>query len=241
MAKPSRRPTLGVGNEANWQLNVINVADGQVRPLVSARRESHRTGSLDAGRQLPDRAGRGSYVRPRPTAKHRLSQGRTASLYQRSLGLHARIWMLLMMARPWPPFSAPAPPISGLRRQRIHLRPARLTSGEPAYNAVAPGPSGKVLATSSERRCVVDECGRQPGGGAGPARHNVSSISSCGDRYVMYDSYRDGKIELWRVDADGSNGQKLADEHGRFRLFARWQVGLLRQQGQDLPHAGRRW
>ena len=29
-------PTLGVGNEANWQLNVINVADGRVRPLVSA-------------------------------------------------------------------------------------------------------------------------------------------------------------------------------------------------------------
>ena len=74
-----------------------------------------------------------------------------------------------------------------------------------------------------------------------PQAHNLNSISSCGDRYVLFDSYRNGKIELWRVDADGSNGKKLADNSGRFPLFARWKVGLLRQQGQDLSHAGRRW
>ena len=45
-----------------------------------------------------------------------------------------------------------------------------------------------------------------------PQAHNVNSISSCGDRYVLFDSYRDGRSELWRADADGSNGVKLLDE-----------------------------
>ena len=44
-----------------------------------------------------------------------------------------------------------------------------------------------------------------------PDAHNTSSVSSCGDRYVLYDSYRNGKLEIWRVDADGSNGKKIID------------------------------
>jgi len=42
-------PTLGVGSEVNWQLNVIGVADGRVRPLVS-------TGGRSIGRAvwMPD-------------------------------------------------------------------------------------------------------------------------------------------------------------------------------------------
>ena len=47
-----------------------------------------------------------------------------------------------------------------------------------------------------------------------PQANNVSSISSCGDRYVLFDSYRDGKIQLWRADADGSNSRKLVDQAG---------------------------
>ena len=45
-----------------------------------------------------------------------------------------------------------------------------------------------------------------------PQAHNVLSISSCGDRYLLFDSYRDGKVELWRADADGLNGIKQLDE-----------------------------
>jgi Tol biopolymer transport system component len=47
-----------------------------------------------------------------------------------------------------------------------------------------------------------------------PQAHNLFSASSCGDRYIVFDSLRDGKQLLWRTDADGSNGMQLADEAG---------------------------
>ena len=47
-----------------------------------------------------------------------------------------------------------------------------------------------------------------------PQAQDLSSVSSCGDRYIVFPSYRDSKIQLWRTDADGSNGIKLADETG---------------------------
>ena len=49
---------------------------------------------------------------------------------------------------------------------------------------------------------------------AAPKAHNIFSVSSCGDRYIVFDSIRDGKQLLWRTDADGSNGMQLADEAG---------------------------
>ena len=90
----------------------------------------------------------------------------------------------------------------------------QITSGEPAYNVVAPGPSGKVLATSRDGDVWLMNTDGSQAAVLVPQAHNLRSISSCGDRYVIFDSYRDGKIELWRVEADGSNGQKLADNTG---------------------------
>ena len=54
-----------------------------------------------------------------------------------------------------------------------------------------------------------------------PQAPSLISLTRCADRYVVFNSYRDGKIELWRVDADGSNSKKLLDE-GRMPVFARW-------------------
>ncbi len=46
-----------------------------------------------------------------------------------------------------------------------------------------------------------------------PSKHQNSSPSVCGDgRYIVYSSYRDQKIGIWRMDADGSNTVRLADE-----------------------------
>ncbi len=36
-------------------------------------------------------------------------------------------------------------------------------------------------------------------------------MSSCGDRYLIFDSYDENKLRLLRTDADGSNPQKLID------------------------------
>jgi hypothetical protein len=90
----------------------------------------------------------------------------------------------------------------------------QLTSGEPAYEAVTPGPSGKVLARSHDGDVwLMDADGSQRTVLVSQA-HNLISLSRCADRYVIFSSYRDGKIELWRADADGSNSRKLSDASG---------------------------
>jgi Tol biopolymer transport system component len=47
-----------------------------------------------------------------------------------------------------------------------------------------------------------------------PQTHNLFSVTSCGGRYLVFDSYRNGKVELWRTDADGSNGIRKLDVVG---------------------------
>jgi WD40 repeat protein len=88
----------------------------------------------------------------------------------------------------------------------------QLTSGERAYTLIAPGPSGKVLATSTNGDIWIMNADGSQAAIMVPDAHNANSISSCGDRYVLYDVYRNGKLELWRAEADGSNGKKVADE-----------------------------
>ena len=64
----------------------------------------------------------------------------------------------------------------------------QLTSGEPAYNLIAPGPSGKVLATSANGDVWLMNADGSQAAVLIPDAHNTNSISSCGDRYVLYDS-----------------------------------------------------
>jgi len=43
--------------------------------------------------------------------------------------------------------------------------------------------------------------------------HPISDPSVCGDgRYVVYSTYREQKAGIWRMDADGSNPIRIADE-----------------------------
>jgi Tol biopolymer transport system component len=87
-----------------------------------------------------------------------------------------------------------------------------VTSGEAAYLEIAPGPSGKVLATSADGDLWMINSDSGERAVVVPQAHNLIDISSCADRYVVFDSYRDGKIQLWRADPDGSNAVKLLDE-----------------------------
>jgi eukaryotic-like serine/threonine-protein kinase len=43
--------------------------------------------------------------------------------------------------------------------------------------------------------------------------HAISDPSFCGDgRYIVYSAYREQKVGIWRMDADGSNPIRIADE-----------------------------
>lgn len=47
-----------------------------------------------------------------------------------------------------------------------------------------------------------------------PQARNLLSASSCGEGYLVFDRYIDGKINLWRADSDGSNATKILDDVG---------------------------
>ena len=54
--------------------------------------------------------------------------------------------------------------------------------------------------------------------------------SVCGDgRYIVYSAYREQKVGIWRMDADGSNPIRIADETFAISptMFSGWQVGDL--------------
>jgi serine/threonine protein kinase/Tol biopolymer transport system component len=203
--------TLGTGQDTNWGVHLVRVADGKVRQLVS-------TGGKFVGHAvwLPDghsllatigdtTLGRGQlYSINYPSGElHRFTND--LSDYSTNLDLTRDGKLLVTIQRN--------------RISDIWIAPAaeeaqaqQLTSGGTIYETIAPGPSGKLLAKSSngdlwrmnvdgsERAVLVSQA------------HNLFSISSCGDRYVAYDSYRDGQVELWRADADGANGVKIADD-----------------------------
>ncbi len=204
-------PILKAGKDVNWQLHVINLADGKVRPLVSS-------GGKTIGRAvwMPDGGsliasgeeslfGRGQLQSiDYPSGEmHRFTND--LSDYTTSMDVTHDGKMLAAIQRIFSSniWAAPGADIAQARQ---------LTSGEPAYDLITPGPLGKLLARSADGDVWLmnpDGSGRTV---LVPQAHSLISLSRCADRYVLFNSYRDGKIELWRVDADGSNSKKLLDE-----------------------------
>ena len=87
----------------------------------------------------------------------------------------------------------------------------QITSAGVADIAVAPGPSGKLLVRQGSELDLISADGGQrtvvmPGARA------YSTMSNCGDRYIIFDSYTGTKTELWRTDADGSNPTRLVQQ-----------------------------
>lgn len=204
-------PILRAGKDVDWQLHVINVADGKVHPLFSS-------GGKNIGRAvwMPDGDsliaagdeslfGRGqlqSIAYP-GGEMHRFTND--LSDYTTSMDVTHDGKMLAAIQRVFSSdiWAAPGADIAQARQ---------LTSGEPAYDLITPGPPGKLLARSADGDLWLmnpDGSGRTV---LVSQAHSLISLARCADRYVVFNSYRDGKIELWRVDADGSNSKKLLDE-----------------------------
>jgi serine/threonine protein kinase/Tol biopolymer transport system component len=202
--------TLGVGNDGSWLLNAINVADGHARTLFNG-------GGRGIGRAvwMPD--GNSLILGIQETT---LGRGQLQSIDYPSGELHRFTNDLSDYTAPLD-VTRDGKTMAAIQRTRIaniwtaaagdSPQAHQLTSGEPAYTLIAPGPSGKILATSTNGDVwLMNADGSQPTDFA-PDAHNTNSISACGDRYVVYDVYRNGKVEIWRADADGSNGKKIID------------------------------
>jgi serine/threonine protein kinase len=88
----------------------------------------------------------------------------------------------------------------------------QITSGETPDDGVAPGPAGKLLVRSRGSDLALMNADGSQRELLRPGLRNYISMSSCGDRYLVFDSYEDDKLRLIRTDLDGSNPVKLSEE-----------------------------
>jgi eukaryotic-like serine/threonine-protein kinase len=88
----------------------------------------------------------------------------------------------------------------------------QITSGGLADTFVSPGPGGKLLVrTRGTELDLINADGSQRTI-LMPQARNFTTMSACGDRYIVFDSYSGTTSELWRTDADGSNPTRLVAE-----------------------------
>jgi len=90
---------------------------------------------------------------------------------------------------------------------------AQITSGGIADTSVTPGPAGKLLVRSRGSDLDLINADGSQRTVLMPQARNFSSMSSCGDRYIVFDTYSGTNYELWRTDADGSNPTRLVSEN----------------------------
>ena len=88
----------------------------------------------------------------------------------------------------------------------------QITSGAAPDMFVRIGPGGKLLVRSRESELDLINVDGSQRTAVMPQARNYGSMSACGDRYIVFDSYSGTKSELWRTDADGSNPTRLVDE-----------------------------
>lgn len=202
---------LGMGKESNWAVNLINVADGKVQQLLplGGRYVGHPVWSPDGDAVIAT------------VGETTLGRGQLQSIDYPS-GRMRRFTNDLSDYGAALDLTRDGKMLAAIQRTRISdiwtvpstdtAQARQVTSGGTAYTIIAPGPSGKLLAAGnngdlwlmnsdgSERTILV------------PQAHNLFSVSFCGDRYVVFDRYTGGKIELWRSDADGSNVVRRLEE-----------------------------
>jgi Tol biopolymer transport system component len=202
--------TLGVGKDGSWLLNAINVSDGHVRTLFNGGgRGIGRAVWMPDGNSLIAAVGETTLGRGQLQSidypkgdSHRFTNDLSDYTAPLDVTRDGKTMTAIQRTRISNLWAAPAANSSQARQ---------LTSGERAYTQIAPGPSGKILATSTNGDVwLMNDDGSQPTDLV-PDAHNTNSISACADRYIVYDVYRDGKLEIWRAEADGSNSKKMID------------------------------
>ncbi|MGA8034722.1 MAG: protein kinase [Candidatus Acidiferrales bacterium] len=87
----------------------------------------------------------------------------------------------------------------------------QVSSGETVDNAIAAGPNGTILLRSRFSDMVVMNADGSERKIPLPNLRAYTSISSCGDRYLLANSFDESGTHLLRISADGSNPVTLLD------------------------------
>ena len=202
-------PVLQAGG-GRWSLKAIDVADGAVKEMLSGVESLGRPAWLPDGSGLlvpieliPENRAQ-LYIVSFPSGEKRRFTN-DLSDYGPTLQLTKDGQMLATLAR--------------RRTAHIWVVPQgkselakQITSGETPDEAVAPGPDGKLLVrTRGSDIEMMNEDGSQRTL-VRPGLRNFVSMSSCGNRYLVFDSSQSSKIQLMRTDVDGSNPTVLSEQ-----------------------------
>ena len=207
--------TMPRAKEKRFMLCAINVADGRIRELYAGWETIGRPAWMPDGeslvvpmepenQELPTPSGTQLWIISFPRGERRRLTNDLAD-YGTSVDIARNGQMLVAMEKKMVShiWVLPQGETAGAKQ---------ITSGETADSAVAPGPDGWLLVRSGNGKMeLMSDDGKQ----RMPFRTempNFHSLSSCGDRYVVFDNQRGGTSQLWRTDADGSNPTKLAED-----------------------------
>jgi serine/threonine protein kinase/Tol biopolymer transport system component len=198
------------GESIRWVTSAINVADGSVKELIS--------GSEGIGKPvwLPDSSAIIVGIEARPEDRRQLwlvsfpgGERRRftndLSDYTPVLDMTADGKMLVTVSR--------------TRDSHIFVLPGgqtaqakQITSGETPDVDVAQGPDGKLMVRSNGSDLSLMNADATQRTAPLPNLRNYGWMSSCGDRYMVFESFADNKNRLVRTDPDGSNPLTLAED-----------------------------
>ena len=203
-------PVLQLGKEIKWALTAINVADGSVREIFSGPEWLGTPAWLPDGNSLlipmalmPENRAQLWVISYPSGEKRRFTND--LSNYGEKLGMTQDGQKLVAMEN----------------RQSSHIwtlpqgqvaQAKQITAGETPDGAVEPGLGGKLLVRSRGSDLFLMNADGSQRTLLRPDIFNYNSMSSCGERYLVFDSYEENKRGLLRTDADGSNPLKLTED-----------------------------
>ncbi len=201
---------LKMAKEIKWVLNEINVADGAMKDLIS--------GSAGLGRPAWSPDGNSFLISIELQPENR------SQLWMVSYpaGERTRFSNDLSDYGPSLDMTQDGKMLVGLEHSEsahIWIAPGgktaqakQITSGETPDDGIAPGPAGKLLVRSRGSDLALMNADGSQRALLRPNLRNFLSMSACGDRYLVFDSFEENKLRLLRTDVDGSNTIKLTDD-----------------------------
>jgi eukaryotic-like serine/threonine-protein kinase len=198
------------GKEQNFALDVIGVADGKVTTLYSSPTMLGRPVWLPDGDSLlvpvglPKEDRNQIWQIPYPKGEPRRFTN-DLSNYGVRLDL-TRDGKTLAALNPTEISNIWVLPEGKIAQAR------QITSGGVRDNAVEPGPNGKLLVKSQGSELDLINADGSQRTVVMPDARTYSTMSNCGDRYIIFDSYTGTTTELWRTESDGSNPTRLVSQ-----------------------------
>src|SRR5271168_380175 len=201
---------LQIGKETKWVLTAINVPDGAMKDLISGSAELGRPAWSPEGNSFlisielqPEN--RSQFWMVSYPAGERTRFSNDLADYGQSLEMTQDGKMLVALQHSESAHIWIAPAGKSAQAKQI-------TTGETPDDGIAPGPAGKLLVRSrGSDLALMNDDGSQRAL-LRPNLLNYISMSACGDRYLLFDSFEENKLRLLRTDVDGSNTVKLSDD-----------------------------